>query len=85
MTEQLLQQQLESPSGRGVSNPEVTVSLTRPATNERDASRQIPFSLAVVRHAAGGHDDRRRVRQSAFRWAGSEGFPRTKTNTYAIR
>ena len=49
MTEQLLQQQLESPSGTGRVDPEVTASLTRPAINERDANRQIPFSLAAMR------------------------------------
>ena len=53
MTEQLLQQQLKSPSGTGRVDPEVTASLTRPAINERDANRQIPFSLAVMRPAKG--------------------------------
>jgi len=38
-----------------VSNPEVTISLTAPVSNERDASRQIPFSLAAM-----GRPDRRK-------------------------
>ena len=29
-----------------MSNPEVTISLSAPANNERDANRQNPFSLA---------------------------------------
>ena len=31
-----------------MSNPEVTISLSAPANNERDANRQNPFSLAAM-------------------------------------
>ena len=40
MTEQLLTQQLESPSGTGRVEPRSETSLTATDTNERDANRQ---------------------------------------------
>jgi hypothetical protein len=49
VTEQLLSQQLESPSGTGRVEPRVNASLTAPALNERDTNSQHPFSLADMR------------------------------------
>ena len=47
MTEQLLAQQLESPSGTGRVEPRSQISLTAPAINERDTNQPAhPFSLA---------------------------------------
>ena len=46
-----------------MSNPEVTISLTAPTTNERDTNRQIPFSLAVRI----GPSDRRWCRNGRWR------------------
>ncbi len=51
MTEQLLAQQLESPSGTGRDEPRSQISLTAPALNERDTTNPQPFSLAVMRSA----------------------------------
>ena len=46
MTEQLLSQQLESPSGTGRVEPPSQISLTAPASNTRDTTRPAsPFSL----------------------------------------
>jgi hypothetical protein len=39
VTEQLLPQQLESPSGTGRVEPRSQISLTSPAANQRDANR----------------------------------------------
>ena len=44
MTEPLLSQQLESPSGTGRVEPRSHISLTGPATNQRDAYNQLPHS-----------------------------------------
>ena len=49
MTERLLLQQLESPSGTGRDEPRSQISLTAPALNERDTNSQHPFSLADLR------------------------------------
>ena len=38
MTEQLLEQQLESPSGTGRVEPRSQIRLAEPANNQRDAS-----------------------------------------------
>ena len=47
MTEQLLSQQLESPSGTGRVEPRSQISLTSPANDERDTGEPAnPFSLA---------------------------------------
>jgi len=44
VTEPLLSQQLESPSGTGRVEPRSHISLTGPATNQRDAYNQLPHS-----------------------------------------
>ena len=57
-----------------MSNPEVTISLTAPANKQRDANRQIPFSLAAMRpclaraETAGQHgsDPVRRIGELVF-------------------
>ncbi len=51
MTEQLLLQQLESPSGTGRVEPRSQISLPAPALNERDATSRHSFSLAVLRES----------------------------------
>ena len=49
MTEQLLEQQFESPSGTGRVEPRSQIRLSGPATNERDTTEPTPFSLADLR------------------------------------
>jgi len=52
VTEQLLLQQLESPSGTGRVEPRSDHQPDRSVTiQQRDPNRQVPFSLAVL----GGH------------------------------
>ena len=49
MTEPLLTQQLESPSGTGRVEPRSQIRLAGPAFNERDTNKPAtPFSLAVL-------------------------------------
>jgi hypothetical protein len=48
VTEQLLTQQLESPSGTGRAEPRSETSLSATDTNKRDANQQTTFSLAVL-------------------------------------
>jgi hypothetical protein len=48
VTEQLLLQQLESPSGTGRDEPRSQISLTAPALNERDTNSQNSFSLTQL-------------------------------------
>ncbi len=61
MTEQLLEQQLESPSGTGRVEPRSQIRLSGPATNERDTTKPTPhshwqlwwlFAIIAVLHAA---------------------------------
>ena len=54
MTEPLLLQQLESPSGTGRFEPRSHLSLPGPTNQQRDPNPQIPFSLAHRAHPTGG-------------------------------
>ena len=57
MTEQLLAQQLESPSGTGRVEPRSQISLTAPALSERDTNKPTPpFSLAVMHYFVKSRD-----------------------------
>lgn len=58
MAEQLLPQQLESPSGTGRDEPRSNASLTALALNERDTTSRHSFSLADMRQPEGTRDDR---------------------------
>ena len=49
MTEQLLSQQLESPSGTGRVEPRSQISLPARTTNKRGCKPAHAFSLAVMR------------------------------------
>ena len=63
MTEQLLSQQLESPSGTGRVEPRSQISLAAPALNERDTNTPTnPFSLASLCHLLQGSDGCDRLR-----------------------
>jgi hypothetical protein len=44
VTEPLLSQQLESPSGTGRVEPRSQISLAAPAVNKRDTNNQLPHS-----------------------------------------
>ena len=48
MTEPLLLQQLESPSGTGRDEPRSQISLTARTSNKRGCKPAPPFSLAVM-------------------------------------
>ena len=48
MTEQLLSQQLESPSGTGRDEPRSQISLPARTSNKRGCKPTPPFSLAVM-------------------------------------
>ena len=53
MTEQLLLQQLESPSGTGRDEPRSQISLPARTTNKRGCKPAPPFSLAVMAWSEG--------------------------------
>jgi hypothetical protein len=50
VTEQLLVQQLESPSGTGRDEPRSQISLPATPNNKRDTNSQNPFSLAAMHY-----------------------------------
>ena len=52
MTEQLLSQQLESPSGTGRDEPRSQISLPARTSNKRGCKPAPPFSLAVMARLA---------------------------------
>ena len=54
MTEPLLLQQLESPSGTGRDEPRSQISLPARTSNKRGCKPAPPFSLAVMRSAVQG-------------------------------